>query len=106
MTLLSPQNVAITGTTATYNAVTASDTLRFGERLVLHVKNAHASNPTTVTVVVPGSTRGQANPDVAVTVNALSEKFIGPFDIGEATNQVITVTYSAQTSVTAALLSF
>lgn len=105
MALLTAQQITITGLNPTYTAVNATDTINFSsDRQFLHVKNGGGSS-TTVTVVVPGTERGQAIPDVAVTVAAGGAQLIGPFDSGEAVLNVISVTYSPTTSVTAALLS-
>ena len=74
MALLSIQQVAITGTTPSYGAVAASDTIVPDDRAFLIVKNA-SGTVDNVVVVVPGSTYGQANPDVTVTVPITTGKF-------------------------------
>jgi hypothetical protein len=105
MALLSAQAPNITGAAMTYSAVTASDTITPASNLYLHVKTAGTG--TTVTVVVPGSQYGQARPDVAVTIGTNADRIIGPLvpDLADPTTGLITVTYSATTSVTAALLA-
>lgn len=105
MALLTRQQVGVTGTTPTYGAVAASDTVEPDDRAFLIVKNGSGS-PITTTVVVPGSTFGQANPDIPVTVPAGGERWIGPFtaNLVDSTTGLITVTHSAQTSVTCALV--
>lgn len=105
MTLLTPQQVAITGTAPTYAAVTSSDTFNHDSRAFLHVKNGSGSS-INVTVVSPGTLRGQNYNPPVVAVPAGTDRFIGPFDIGlqDPTTGVITVTYSSITSVTAALI--
>ena len=106
MALLSPQQVGITGTTPTYGAVAASDTLVPDDRIFLIVKNGNAS-PDTTTVVVPGTYLGQAVPDVAVTVPATTgERWIGPLNaaLADPTTGLITVTHSVTATVTCALV--
>lgn len=110
MALVSPQPLAVTGTAATYAAVSASDTIApdTSKRFLYHVKNAGGS-PDTVTVVVPGTDEfGQAHPDIAVTVTNATEKFI-PLNLqprlADPSTGLITITHSFTTSVTAALLT-
>lgn len=106
MALLTAQQVAITGTTVTLSAAGASDTVAPDERAFWRVKNASGSD-ITATVVVPGTTHGQANPDVAVNVVATSgDKLIGPLvpSLADPSTGLITLTTSAQTSVTSAIV--
>lgn len=104
MALLTQQSLAVTGTTATYSAVSASDSVTPDSGQLLHVKNGSGAS-VTVTVVIPGTTWGQANPDIAVTVGAGADKFIPLYPAqADASTGLITVTYSATTSITAALL--
>ncbi|MEO5665513.1 MAG: hypothetical protein ABIR39_19785 [Nocardioides sp.] len=106
MALLTPQQVGITGTTPTYGAVAASDTVTPDDRTFLIVKNAGGS-PDTCTVVIPGSYLGQAIPDVAVTVPATNgERWIGPLNAAavDPTTGLVTITHSFTTSVTCALV--
>jgi hypothetical protein len=106
MALLSVQQVLLTGTTPSYGAVSASDTVVPDNGTFLIVKNAGGS-PDTCTVVTPGSTFGQANPDVAVTVPATTgERWIGPMvpELADPTTGFITITHSFTTSVTCALV--
>lgn len=104
MATLAAQNPAITGTTVTWSAASAGgDNFPGTTRGFLLVKNDDAASHT-VTVVIPGSTYGQAQPDVPVTVAAGAVKAIGPFDAvmrDTATNRV-SVTYDAVTSVSVA----
>lgn len=108
MALLSAQTPVITGTTPSYVAASASDTLKHTtDNSFLIVRNAGGS-PDTVVVVIPGSKYGQATPDVSVTVPATTgERWIGPFksDMVDPTSKVITVTHSFTTSVTVALVT-
>jgi hypothetical protein len=102
--LLAPQIVPVTGLEATYTSASdGGDTIAPDNGLVLHVRNADASDKT-VTVVRPGAQYGQANPDVAVVVTAGENRFIKiPRELAD-TDGLIDVTYSAVTSVTVALL--
>lgn len=103
MALLTPQTPPITGATPTYSAVNSSDTIRWTNApRMLHVKNGSGGS-INVTVVVPGSRHGQANPDVVVAVGAGAEKVISGFSSDMAVDGVITVNYSGTTTVTAAL---
>ena len=106
MALLTPQSPAIGGIVPTYSAVASEDTFTQRERQFLIVKNGGGSTDN-VTVVVPGSTRGIANPDITVAVAAGTEKWFGPFDAGltDPTDQLIHVLHSFTTSVTCALVT-
>lgn len=106
MALLSIQQVSITGTTPSYGAVASTDTVVPDDRAFLIVKNAGGSIDN-VAVVVPGSTYGQANPDVPVAVPATTgERWIGPMvqALADPTTGLISVTHSFTTSVTCALV--
>jgi hypothetical protein len=106
MALLTAQQVAITGTTVTYATPTTSDTVAPDERAFWHVKNTNASTRT-ATVVVPGTTFGQANADVAVTVGATTgDEMIGPLvpALADPSTGLITLTLSSVTDVTAAIV--
>jgi len=98
--------VAVTGTTPAYVAVSASDTIVPDDRTFLIVKNAGGSADNAV-VVVPGSIYGQARADVTVNVPATTgERWIGPLvaDLADPSTGLITVTHSFTTSVTCALV--
>lgn len=96
LTTLTP---AITGTEVTWTAAdVAGDTFSGSTRGVLLVRNDDASSKT-VTVVIPGTTYGQANPDVAVVVASGDYAAIGPFDAGTRSGGTVSVTYSAVTSL-------
>lgn len=108
MALLSPQTPTITGLTPNYALASASDTVKFtgNGRMFLIAKNTSAA-PNTVTVVVPGTERGQAIPDVAVTVPITTgERWIGPLDAGmKDSTGLVTITNSAPgAGVTVALV--
>lgn len=106
MALLTMQQVVITGTTPSYGAVAASDTVVPDERAFLIVKNGSGTQDNAV-VVVPGSTYGQANPDVTTAVPITTgERWIGPLvpALADPTTGLITITHSQTTSVTCALV--
>jgi len=105
MALLTYQQVQITGTAPSYSAVTASDTCVPDERGFLHVKNTTGTIDTCV-VVVPGTSYGQANPDVTVTVPITTgDRMIGPLvpALADPTTGLITITHT-NTSATCALV--
>lgn len=107
MALLTTQQVVITGLAPTFaSAAGGGDTVVPDDRTFLHVKNASAG-AITVTVVVPGTTYGQANPDVAVSVPATTgERMIGPLTaalVNPATG-VVDISYSGVTSLTVAAI--
>ena len=106
MALLSAQQVAITGTSVTFSAAGASDTVAPDDRAYWHVKNTNAATRT-ATVVVPGTLFGQALADVAVTVAATTgDVLIGPLvqALADPATNLITLTTSAQTNVTSAVV--
>ncbi len=105
MALLTAQSPVITGKTPSYGAVSSSDTLRYTNApQFLIVKNASGGS-INATVVVPGQTYGQNNPDVVVAVPDGGERCIGPFSSAMAVEGLITVNFSGTTSVTAALVT-
>jgi hypothetical protein len=110
MALLSAQTVTKAGTTPSYSAVNASDTITAvtGVLQFLHVKNANGSN-CTVTITDAGVTpAGSAatNPTVVVPLTS-GDKMIGPLSnaLASTSTGLITVSYSVTSSVTAALIS-
>lgn len=106
MALLTAQQIAVTGSTPSYAAVSASDTIApdANDNLFLHVKNAGAS-PDTVTVVIPGTYLGVALADLTVSVPATTgDRMIAiPAAAMEPSTGLITVTHSFTTSVTQGL---
>lgn len=106
MALLAYQQVTIAGANITHAAVTASDTMPPDDRGFLWVKNTDSAADT-ATVVVPGTSFGQANPDVAVTVAATTgEELIGPLvaSLADPTTGLITITHSNVDPLTVAAL--
>lgn len=104
MAVLTAQPIAVTGTKPTFSsAAGGGDTFRPQKGLVLAVTNGDASAKT-VTLVRPGTTFGQANPDVARSVPAGETWYLAVPREFVGTDGYISVTYSAVTSVTVALL--
>jgi hypothetical protein len=107
MALISPQAMAVTGTSPTFTQPTASDTIRPTDRGVLLVRTTGTA--TTATFTVPGNTTfGQAQPDVAVTNGATDIKAIPMTAYVNAVdaNGLVAVAFSgALTGVTAAYVT-
>lgn len=107
MTLITKQQVVITGLQPVYTAVTASDTFTIDDDLFLHVKNAGGTVCNVVLVdasLTPGGNPANS-PLVAVPITT-GDRMIGPIPIQYVSTStgLVTVTYSFTTSVTAALL--
>ena len=79
MALLSYQTYgSYTGALPTFGAASTSDTIAPNERGFLWYKSTQGTTEV-ITVVVPGTTFGQNNPDIAVTIAATTgEEVIGP----------------------------
>jgi hypothetical protein len=100
---LTTQNIALTGLTPTYGAVSASDTFTPNGRLFIHVKNAGGSPDVCVVGVVAGDPPGLTIADNSVSVTNAQERMIGPFPaqfFADPTTGLATVTHSFTTSVT------
>lgn len=112
MALLTPQPVTQAGMTPTYTAVNASDTFVGGDSIFLHVKVGGTAS--TVTIASPTTTfcnLGAAGTAHQISVGPLTstERMIGPITAGrfnDPVTGVATVSYSAVTGVTAALIQF
>ncbi len=105
MTDLTLQTVPTDGAALTYSAAAGGgDTVPYDPNGFVHVKNGSGA-PITVTVAVPGSTYGQANPDVPVSVPAAGDRLIKLASgmVDPATGR-IALTYSGVTSLTLAAL--
>jgi hypothetical protein len=104
--LLTPQAPNIAGAAMTYTAVNSSETVVPANNLYLHVKTVGTG--ATVTIVVPGSVYGQARPDVATALGTNVDRLFGPLvaDLADPSTGLVTITYSATTAITAALLQF
>lgn len=105
MATLAVQQIAVTGTAPAYAAASAGgDAANPQTHTCLHVKNGSAA-AINVTLAVPGSTYGQANPDPVVAVPAGGDAFIYlPPAVADPSTGLVSWTYSAAASVTVALL--
>lgn len=108
MATLTPQTPAVTGSTLTLAAAAGGgDSFPLVGVTLLLVRNADASSKT-VTLVRPGTTYGQADPDVAFTVVAGATAVWGPIPADwvdqSLSPPVVGILYSAVTSVTVAVI--
>lgn len=105
MAALTVQQIGVTGTLVTYAAatVTVGDTVAPDDRTWFEVNNGSGGS-INATLDVPGSTFGQANPDVVVAVAAGAIRRIGPLvpALADPTTGLCKVTCSSVTSVTVA----
>jgi hypothetical protein len=108
--LLSVRTITVTGAAVARSAVAASDTIdggAIGDRgVILDVNNASGGS-INVTIGDPGQTPAgnaaagsPAGRVVAVPAGAQRQIYVGPKNVDPATG-VVTITYSATTSVTA-----
>lgn len=107
MALLTTVTAAALGSNPGYVAANAGgDTMQYSPNTGLHIRNASGGS-VTVTVVVPGNTQfSQPQPDYTVAVPAGTDRVVSlrPELVDSATG-LISVTYSAVTSVTVAVVS-
>lgn len=108
MSLRTATQAKITGVVLSKTAAAvAGDTFAPGDTAVIFA-NAHATLPRTITVAVPGNTKyGQAQPDVAIVIAALTQQVVGPFpdDLADPADGLVHVTYSdAAADLTVSLL--
>lgn len=109
MAALTTQHVVDAGTKPTFASAAASDTVEIGNGInTFAVYKNTSGSPVTVTVVVPGNTTyGQPNPDPALTLPATTGELWIPmrkaYDPGDGSGRA-TITTSAQTSVTVAVV--
>lgn len=106
MALLTTQQIVKAGTTPSYSAVAASDTITADTDLFLHVKNAGGS-PDTVTIVDAGTTPGGSaatSPTVSVPASTGDRMIAIPQSFVNPATGLITINHSFTTSVTCALL--
>lgn len=107
MALLASQSVTYAGIGAALAAATGGgDTFTPGPNLCLIVNNGGGSS-ITVTVVTPGSVRGQAVSDLSVSVPNGAVRYIkiSPADFFmDPTTGVGSITYSGVTSVTVGVI--
>ena len=107
MALITPQAMAVTGTSPVFTTPTATDTFRPSDRGVLLIRTT--GTLTTATFTVPGNTTfGQAQPDVAVLTGATDVKAVPTAAYVNATdaNGLVAVGFSgALTGVTVAYIT-
>lgn len=101
MAILTVQRPSLTGQAFTLAAAAAGgDSFPNTGVEYFHIRNAHATNPRTVTFDSPGTCTfglaANAAHDAAVVVSALTTLIIGPFPIGRFNdgNNRVQVTYS------------
>lgn len=103
MALLAAQSVGYGGVNPSLAAAAGGgDTFTPGPNLFLYVNNAGGAS-ITVTVVTPGTVRGQAVADLSVSVTNGQSRFIriSPADFfADPTTGLGSITYSGVTSVT------
>lgn len=109
MALMTKQFPSAAGVALTYGSVALTDTFHNTGREFLHVKNGSGSS-VTVTVTAPNPCQwGITNAVHAyvIVILTLTDEMIGPFPIDRFNNasSIVTVTYSAITTVTSALIS-
>ncbi len=106
MALLTIQPVPLTGVALTFGAVSASDTVAIpDDRCFLYVKNASGGS-VNVTLVTPGVYLGVfAIADPAQAVGAGTERtfLLSPAAYQDPATGLVTIQYSATTSITAAV---
>lgn len=106
MAVITVQDVTAAGITPSYVAASAGgDSFTNNGRTMLHIKNGGTSS-ITVTIVSARTCNFGFQHDLTVTINASSEKMIGPFAPERFNNDsaMMQVNYSAVTSVTVAAL--
>lgn len=107
MATLIPAAVSIGGLNATYaSAAAGGDKVPPGDRVFVHVKNG-AGSPITVTLAANPTPSGLTVTSPTVSVPASGDRFIGPLsknDYAAASDGLVAITYSSNTSVTVAAL--
>jgi hypothetical protein len=103
MAVITAQSIAETGTTISFTAVNASDTLTNNGNSYLRVKNGNGSNCTVTVTHVNSCDQGFTHDMVATVPATTGDVILGPFSIIRFGNAPV-VTYSVQSSVTAALV--
>src|SRR3954471_21860974 len=97
MTLITKQQVVITGLQPIFSAVTGSDTFIIDDDLFLHVKNAGGTvcNVTLVDASLTAGGNPAASPVVAVPITT-GDRIIGPIPTAyvNTSTGLVTVTYS------------
>ena len=104
MALVVPQIPSVSGGAITLATPTTSETFVPGNDMYYVVFTAGTA--ITTTVVVPGNQYGQARPDIAHSIGTNSNRIIGPLvtDLADPTTNLVTITHSVTTAVTAACI--
>lgn len=108
MALLNVQQVDLTGVKPTFNTCNAAgDTFYNNGQTYIHIKNGDTSSKT-VTVLSPGKCNQGFQHDLSITIPANEERVVGFFiPTGRFnTDEKVSLTYSAVTSLTIAILRF
>ena len=105
MAIIAAQQAAITGLIPAFVAASAGgDSANPDDRTTLRVKNGSGAS-INVTIVIPGATYGQPNPDPVVPVPAGGDVSVSlPPAIADLATGLVSWTYSAAASVTIALV--
>lgn len=107
MALLAAQQIGVNpALTPVYTAVNASDTFTPDDRTFLHVKTVGTGSTVGIVTPNPGP-GGFAVADFSAVMGTNTDRMIGPLTaalFGDSTTGLGTVTYSATTAVTAALI--
>jgi len=106
MALLTTYTIVNAGTAPTYVTPAASDTLTYAAGLFAHYKNTNAATRT-ITVLIPGTDAyGDAFTAHALTLAATTGELWIPIRpiARDATTGLVTITTSAQTNVTVAIV--
>ena len=105
MALLSVQTALVTGIVPTYNAVSASDTFSNDGGTRLHIKNG-GGGTCTVTITTPYTLGGLALADQVISIGAGVENQVAVLStqIYNASDDLVTITFSPTTSVTMSLI--
>lgn len=101
MPALPIQTISQAGNTPTFTAVSASDTFANDGKTMIVVKNASGAGLNVTPAPSVACNQGVVHAGVPISVPAGTEKWIGPFRT-DIFGEVVTVAFSAQTSITAA----
>jgi hypothetical protein len=106
MAITTGQSIGYAGVNVTFGTPAGFDLIAGADRRFVWIKNGGGVS-TNVTIAVPGSTFGQNNPDVVVSIPAGEERMIGPLDPGlnePGQGNRVVVGVSPTTSVTGAFV--
>lgn len=105
MATITAQTIAEAGTTVTFTAVNASDTLTNNGKSYLRVKNANAAACTVTIAATHSCSQGFTHNMTASVIATTGDMVLGPFPAARFGTAPV-VTYSVTSSVTAALISY